>query len=98
MSTTPLHPWRSRGLRILFNPLTTKELRATFRQPRFLIVYWISLALYSLVVLALVWGQVSKEAVTAGEPVGQRVFNYCVAAQLVLMLFVLPGFSATAMT
>jgi len=97
MSTASLPKRRSHWRRIFFNPITIKELRATFRQRRFLIVYWISLAVYSLVVLWLAAIEVGQSS-SAGDPVGQRLFNYCVAAQLALMLFVLPGFAATAIT
>jgi ABC-type transport system involved in multi-copper enzyme maturation permease subunit len=86
--------WR----RVVFNPITIKELRATFRQRRFLIVYWVSLAVYSLIVLWLAAVEVGQSSASAEGPVGQRIFNYCVAAQLALMLFVLPGFAAAALT
>ena len=87
-------PWR----RIIFNPITIKELRATFRQRRFLIVYWVSLAVYSMVVLWLAAIEVGQGNSSGSDPVGQRLFNYCVAAQLALVMFVLPGFAATAVT
>jgi ABC-type transport system involved in multi-copper enzyme maturation permease subunit len=98
MSRPELATRRSRLRRLIFNPITIKELRATFRQRRFLLVYWISLAVYSLVVLWLAALEVGESARSTSEPVGQRIFNYCVAAQLVLMVFVLPGFAATAVT
>ncbi len=89
---------RTRWRRLVFNPITIKELRATFRQRRFLIVYWVSLAVYSLVVLWLAAIEVGHETQATGGPVGQRLFNYCVAAQLAIVVFVLPGFAATAVT
>jgi ABC-type transport system involved in multi-copper enzyme maturation permease subunit len=98
MSTATIPRHRSHWRRIIFNPITIKELRATFRQRRFLIVYWVSLAVYSLVVLWLAAIEVGSGTTAANETVGQRLFNYCVAAQLALMLFVLPGWAATAVT
>ncbi len=98
MSQTQLATRRTRLRRLFLNPITIKELRSTFRQRRFLFVYWISLAVYSLVVLWLAAIEVGEGNKSGSDPVGQRVFNYCVAAQLALMVFVLPGFAATAVT
>jgi ABC-type transport system involved in multi-copper enzyme maturation permease subunit len=98
MSTIRLPTRRAHWRRVVFNPITIKELRSTFRQRRFLIVYWVSLAVYSLIVLWLAAVEVGQGNASAEGPVGQRLFNYCVAAQLALMLFVLPGFAAAAIT
>ncbi len=98
MSSSPAFRSRALWRRLVLNPLRTKELRATFRQRRFVIIYWVSLAIYSAVVLIAAHVQVSKEALSAGQPVGQVIFNWCVAAQLALMVFVLPAFAATAVT
>lgn len=97
MSTASLPRRRTYWRRILVNPITIKELRATFRQRRFLVVYWVSLTVYSLVVLGLAASEVGQSA-SASDPIGQRLFNYCVAAQFALVVFVLPGFAATAVT
>jgi ABC-type transport system involved in multi-copper enzyme maturation permease subunit len=97
MSTATVIVRRSHWRRMLLNPITIRELRSTFRQRRFLLVYWVSLALYSLVVLWLAAIEVGQSS-SAGDPVGQRLFNYCVGAQLALLHFVLPAYAATALT
>jgi len=80
------------------NPIVVKELRATVRQRRFLIIHFMAVAVVGVLVVAVVLASAGEELATyQASKVGQALFYTCALVQAVLILLMVPGMTAPAL-
>lgn len=80
------------------NPIVVKELRATVRQRRFLVIHFLAVALLATLVVAVVIVSAGEELATyRASEVGQALFYTCAMVQAILIVLLVPGMTAPAL-
>ncbi|MCK4300911.1 MAG: hypothetical protein KAX80_15330, partial [Planctomycetes bacterium] len=80
------------------NPIVVKELRATVRQRRFLVIHFLAVALLAALVVAVVIVSAGEELATyRASEVGQALFYTCAVVQAILIVLLVPGMTAPAL-
>ncbi len=80
------------------NPIVTKELRATVRQRRFLIIHFVAVTVVAVLVSVVVVTSAAQELASyQASSVGQALFYTCAVAQGILITMLVPGMTAPAL-
>lgn len=79
------------------SPLLLKEIRGKFRSIRFLLTHFISVGLLSiLIILTIFFLGIDNQKHTSYERIGQNLFLLFLLGQYLIVCFVFPAFSCTA--
>lgn len=80
------------------NPIVVKELRATVRQRRFLLIHFLAVAVLAVLVVGVVVATGGREmAALEASEVGQTLFYVCAAVQAIFIVLLVPGMTAPAL-